>query len=125
MAVVGIIFTDAVGLPKFWEAGAQVRVSFSVTYISLGTELSNVILKNVWEAKALVILGIACSTCGVGTNLNGTVFFPVVRCDHDVPEATGRRPTYCPVPIRWTSITNIVSMVIKFHVSWFDNLMCR
>ncbi len=27
-AVVGILFTDLVGLPKFWEAGAQVDLPF-------------------------------------------------------------------------------------------------
>jgi hypothetical protein len=31
-AVAGILFTDLVGLPKFWLAGAEVRLGIGSTY---------------------------------------------------------------------------------------------
>lgn len=32
-AVAGILFTDALGLPKFWEAGAEVRMGKGVAWM--------------------------------------------------------------------------------------------
>ena len=42
MAVVGILFTDLVGLPKFWLAGAEVRICTcsACTCILLFAEMS-------------------------------------------------------------------------------------